>query len=268
VAADLRTSLEIMLDDLVWRDGDFRRLFTAEDVPLNGRLAPLYGANLPVDAPFTPVRLDDGRRGGVLTHPYLLAVLAYPGTSSPIHRGVFLARSIFGNVLRPPQEAFAPLAAEQAPHLTTRERVATQTSGVACQSCHTLINPLGFALEEFDAVGRHRSTEQVGDVAKPVNADGSYQPRVGPAASFRGGRELGGYCAGSHDAQEAFVQALFHAVVTQPVRAWGPDTLERLRSGFEAGGFDIRRLLADIMVVAAFPPAAPMPAQAALESPR
>jgi cytochrome c553 len=268
VAADLRTSLEIMLDDLVWRDGDFRRLFTAEDVPLNGRLAPLYGANLPVDAPFTPVRLDDGRRGGVLTHPYLLAVLAYPGTSSPIHRGVFLARSIFGNVLRPPQEAFAPLAAEQAPHLTTRERVATQTSGVACQSCHTLINPLGFALEEFDAVGRHRSTEQVGDVAKPVNADGSYQPRVGPAASFRGGRELGGYCAGSHDAQEAFVQALFHAVVTQPVRAWGPDTLERLRSGFEAGGFDIRRLLADIMVVAAFPPAAPMPAQAASESPR
>jgi hypothetical protein len=268
VVADLRTSLEIMLDDVVWRDGDFRRLFTAEDVPLNGRLAPLYGADLPADAPFTPVRLDDGRRGGVLTHPYLLAVLAYPGASSPIHRGVFLARSVFGNVLRPPQEAFAPLAAEAAPQLTTRERVATQTAGVACQSCHTLINPLGFALEEFDAVGRYRSTEAVGDVAKPVNAAGSYQPRDGAAASFRGGRELGGYCAESPDAQEAFVEALFHAVVKQPVRAWGPDTLERLRAGFETGDWQIRRLLADIMVVAAFPPAAPVPAQAASEPPR
>jgi hypothetical protein len=56
--------------------------------------------------------------------------------------------------------------------------------------------------------------------------------------------------------------------VKQPVRAWGPDTLERLRAGFEAGDWQIRRLLADIMVVAAFPPAAPVPAQAASEPPR
>jgi cytochrome c553 len=268
VVADLRTSLELLLDDVVWRDGDFRRMFTAEEVPLNGRLAPLYGADLPADAHFTPVRLDDGRRGGVLTHPYLLSVLAYPGASSPIHRGVFLARSILGNVLRPPQEAFAPLAAEQAPELTTRERVATQTAAVACQSCHTLINPLGFALEEFDAVGRHRATEPVGEAGKTVDASGSYRPRTGPEAAFRGGRELGDYCAGSHDAQEAFVEALFHAVVKQPVRAWGPDTLPRLRTAFEAGGFDVRRLLADIMEVSAFPPAAPPAAQAASEPPR
>ena len=268
VAADLRTSLELLLDDVVWRDGDFRRLFTAEEVPLNGRLAPLYDVDLPADAAFTPIRLDAGRRGGVLTHPYILSVLAYPGASSPIHRGVFLARSVLGNVLRPPQEAFAPLAAEEAPQLTTRERVATQTAGVACQSCHTLINPLGFALEEFDAVGRHRTTEAVGEVEKPVDAAGSYGPRTGSEAEFRGGRELGTFCAGSHDAQEAFVEALFHAVVKQPVRAWGPDTLERLRTAFEAGGFGIQGLLADIMMVAAFPPAAPVASQAASESPR
>jgi hypothetical protein len=62
--------------------------------------------------------------------------------------------------------------------------------------------------------------------------------------------------ATSRDAQEAFVQAVFHALVKQPVRAWGPDTLERLRSGFEANGYDIPRLLVDIMVVAAVPPPA------------
>jgi prephenate dehydrogenase len=64
---------------------------------------------------------------------------------------------------------------------------------------------------------------------------------------------LAAYVAGSHDAQEAFVQALFHALVKQPVRAWGTGMLEQLRRGFVTGGFDIRRLMVDIMVVAALP---------------
>jgi hypothetical protein len=87
-----------------------------------------------------------------------------------------------------------------------------------------------------------------------IDASGSYQPRTGPPATFRGGRELGAYVADSHHAQEAFVQALFHALVKQPVRAWGTDTLEGLTRSFAASGFDIRRLLVDIMEVAAVPP--------------
>ena len=259
VAADLRTSLLMSLDDILGASGtetvaDFRRLFLDDEVWLNGRLAPLYGATLPADAPFTRVRLDDGRRGGVLSHPYMMSVLSYTAATSPIHRGVFLARSVLGNVLKPPQEAVAPLAPEQHPDLTTRERVALQTSAVACQTCHTMINPLGFALEEFDAIGRHRVVERRGDTEKPIDASGSYLPREGPEASFTGVRELAAYLAASRDAQEAFVQSLFHALVKQPVRAWGPDTLETLRSGFAAGGFDIRRLAVDIMVMAAATP--------------
>jgi hypothetical protein len=203
-----------------------------------------------VDAGFTQVRLDDGRRGGVVSHPYLMSVLSYPSSTSPIHRGVFLARSVLGNTLRPPQEAIAPLPPEQHPDLTTRERVALQTSSVACQTCHTLINPLGFALEEFDEIGRFRTA----DGAKPIDASGSYGPRMGPSMTFHGGRELGAHLADSHDAHEAFVQAAFHALVKQPVRAWGADTLEDLTKSFAASEFDIRRLLVDIMVVAAIRP--------------
>jgi mono/diheme cytochrome c family protein len=254
VAADLRTSLELFLDEAVWSGRDFRGLFTAEELPVNGRLAPLYGATMPADADFRRVQLDDGRRGGLLSHPYLMSVLSYPSSTSPIHRGVFLARGVLGNTLRPPQEAIAPLPAEQHPELTTRERVALQTSAVACQTCHTLINPLGFALEEFDELGRYRAAERGAGGARPIDASGSYQPRTGPPAAFRGGRELAAYVAGSHDAHEAFVQAAFHALVKQPVRAWGGDTLERLTDSFAASGFDIPRLLVDIMVVAAMPP--------------
>jgi mono/diheme cytochrome c family protein len=261
IAADMRTSLEIFLDETLWsegtdsrRSGDFRRLFTDDEVPINGRLAPLYGVNLPPDAAFRRVRLDDGRRGGLLSHPYMLSVLSYAGATSPIHRGVFLARSVLGNTLKPPQEAIAPLAPDQHPDLTTRERVALQTSAVACQTCHTMINPLGFALEDFDPIGRYRTLEINGSVEKPINATGSYLPREGPEATFKGTRELAAYVATSRDAQEAFVQSLFHALVKQPLRAWGPNTLDNLRKSFAASDFDIRRLLVDIMTVAALPP--------------
>ena len=261
IAADMRTSLDIFLDETLWgdasdgrRSGDFRRLFTDDEVLINGRLAPLYGIPLPADATFRRIRLDDGRRGGVLSHPYMMSVLSYAGATSPIHRGVFLARSILGNTLKPPQEAVAPLAPEQHPDLTTRERVALQTSAVACQTCHTMINPLGFALEDFDPIGRHRAIEKNGALERLVDATGSYLPREGPEATFKGARELAAFIATSRDAQEAFVQNLFHALVKQPMRAWGPDTLENLRTSFEKAGFDIRGLLVDIMTVAAAPP--------------
>ncbi len=258
IAADMRTSLELFLNDVVWGQSgsDFRRLFTDEDVYVNGRLAPLYGAKLAAEAPFQRIRLDDGRRAGVLSHPYMASVLSYAGATSPIHRGVFLARSVMGNVLKPPQEAVAPLPPDLHADLSTRERVSLQTSAVACQTCHTMINPLGFALEEFDPIGRYRTTEKRGATAKPIDASGAYLPREGPKAVFRGARELAATIAGSRDAQEAFVQNLFHALVKQPARAWGPDTLEKLRQAFVANDCDIRRLLVDIMIVAALPPQA------------
>jgi len=257
VAADLRTSLMLALDDAVWHDGDFRRLFTADETYLNGRLAAAYGVDLPPAAPFRRMPLDAAHRGGVLSHPYLMSVFSHADATSPIHRGVFLARNILGNRLKPPADAVAPLAPDQHPSLTTRERVALQTRDGACQTCHTMINPLGFALEEFDAIGRFRAAEPRGGTSRPIDASGSYLPRAGTAATFRGGRELAAYVASSPDAHEAFVQALFHTLVKQPVRAWGPDTLERLTAAFAAEGFDIRRLIVDIMMVAAFPPAVP-----------
>ena len=254
VVSDLRTSLRLLLDDIVLPaagPADYRRLFTADEVPINGRLAPLYGVNLPPRSEFVPVRLDEGQRAGVLTHPYLLSVLAYPGESSPIHRGVFLTRGILGNVLKPPAEAVAPLAPDLHPGLSARQRVTLQTSPAACQGCHAVINPLGFALKGFDAVGRFRGNGS--------ETDGSYLPREGPEVRFEGADGLAAYLVTSGDAEEAFLQALFHARVQQPIRAWGPETLPQLRRSFAAKGFDIREAVVDIMKVAAFPPV-PLPA--------
>jgi len=244
VASDLRTSLDLFLDDVAWGDApDFRRLLLADDLYLNGRLAKFYGADLPADSPFRKVKPAEGERSGVLTHPYLLANFAYTSTSSPIHRGVFIARSVLGRSLRPPPEAVAPLAPDLHAGLSTRERVALQTSPKACLSCHEMINPLGFGLENYDAIGRFRGEEK----GRPVDACGTYEPPSGDPAKFAGARELAAVLASSDETHAAFVEQFFHHLVKQPIRAFGPDRQADLTRSFGSNGFHLRKLMVEIV---------------------
>jgi len=131
-ANDLRTSLELFLDDvLAAKDSDLNTLLLSNKVFLNGRLAKHYGVDLPADAPFQPVVLEPGKRAGVLTQPYVLSTFAYLGGSSPIHRGVLVVRSILGRTLAPPPVAVAPAPPDLHPGLTTRQRVELQTKPAA-----------------------------------------------------------------------------------------------------------------------------------------
>lgn len=250
VLSDLGTSLDLFLEEVLWSDSsDFRQLLLADYLYLNGRLAPFYGADLPREAPFQKVSLKAGERAGLLSHPYLMATFAYTATSSPIHRGVFLARSVLGRSLRPPPEAFTPLAPELHPNLNTRQRVALQTQDRSCQVCHGMINPLGFPLEHFDAIGRYRDKEK----GRAIDATGLYQTRAGAVVKFAGVRDLATFLAGSEEVHEAFVEQLFHYLVKQPVRAYGPQKLAELRRSFAANGYNVRKLMVQIVTEAALP---------------
>jgi mono/diheme cytochrome c family protein len=249
-ALDLRTSMDLFLEKVVWGDeSDYRRLLTSQTVYLNGRLARLYGADLPENAPFTPVELDRGERSGVLTQPYLLAAFAYLNASSPIHRGVLIARNVLGRNLQPPQAAFAPLSPDLHPNLTTRQRVELQTKPEACSTCHSMINPLGFTLEMYDAVGRLRKT----DNGKPVDTTGSYTARNGRLLQFKGARDFAQYLANSDECHAAFVEKLFQNLVKQPILAYGARTSAALQRTFADNAYNIRKLVVQIASAAANP---------------
>ncbi|HEY7309903.1 MAG TPA: DUF1592 domain-containing protein [Gemmataceae bacterium] len=251
VASDLRTSLELFLEDALWSEAsDFRQLLLADYLYLNGRLSRLYGGGLPADASFQKITLKADERAGLLTHPYLMAMFAYTATSSPIHRGVFLSRSVLGRSLRPPPEAFTPLPADLHPKLTTRERVALQTRPQACQSCHNMINPLGFTLENFDAIGRFRAKEK----DRPIDATGSYQTTRGQDVKFGGVRDLATFLSDSEETHEAFVEQLFHHLVKQPIRAFGPQKLVELRRFFADNRYNVRKLMVESAVQSALLP--------------
>ncbi len=245
IASDLRTSLEFFIEDVVWSErSDYRELLAADYVLLNSRLARFYGIELPGDVDFVPFALDSEHRAGILSHPYLMTGLAYDKVSSPIHRGVFLARSLLGRFLKPPPIAVAPLEVELHPDMTTRERVAMQTSSTTCMACHGMINQLGFSLEEFDAVGRYRTEES----GREVDAGGRYIARTGDEVEFRGARELAEFLSHSEEAHTAFTEQLFQNLIKQPIQAFGPEMLPRLRKSFQTHEFSMRHLLGETAV--------------------
>lgn len=253
LVGDLRVSLDAFLDDVVWsEDSDFRQLLQADWTYTNGRLHDYYGAAWkPVsDGAGLQKSVSASDRSGLLAHPYLMSRLAYTDSTSPIHRGVFLIRNMFGRTLNPPQEAFTPLSPDLHPDLSTRERIALQTSPKNCQVCHVKINALGFTLENFDAVGRYRVKEK----GRELDTTGSYTTRNGREAKVVGPRELSELLATSDDAHRAFVDRAFEHFVKQPVAAYGTDQLDRLTESFRKNNFSIRELLVEIAIVAAKQP--------------
>src|SRR5204862_7199894 len=196
---------------------------------------------------FVKVSFDAEHRSGVMTHPYLLAAFSYQKSTSPIHRGVFLTRNIVGRALKPPPMAMTFKDAEFAPDLTMREKGAQLTRSRACQTCHSVINPLGFSLEQYDAVGRFRTSE--GD--RLIDAVSDYTTDDGETVRLTGARDLAQFAAGSEQAQNAFIEQLFNQIVKPPMLAYGADVLNHLRQSFIESGFNVRKLLVNIVSTSA-----------------
>lgn len=245
--ADLRTSLRLFLDDIVWSEkSDYRQLLQADFIPLNDRLAKLYGKN--VSGPdFERVSFDPKQRAGVVTHPYLLSAFATARATSPIHRGVFLTRNIVGMSLKSPPAAVAFEESQFKPGLTMREKITELTRDGNCMSCHSVINPLGFSLENFDAIGRWRTKDE----NKPVDPVAELPLDNDQTIRLTGPRDIANHVVNSPDGHRAFIRHLFHHLVKQPAAAFGNDTLDRLQQSFVQNDFNIQKLMAEIATLAA-----------------
>ncbi len=251
VVMDLRTSLDLFAESIVWSEqSDYRQLLLSDTILMNDRLAKFYGQKIEAGGGFQPVKMDADQRAGVLTHPYVLATFSYTKSSSPIHRGVFVTRNILGRMLKPPPMAIAFMDDKFDPSFTMREKVTELTAKPACQSCHVTINPLGFSFERFDAVGRVRAT----DNKKPVNAVSDYATADGNVIQLTGARDVAIHAAESLSGQSGFVRNLFQEMVKQPPAAYSPELLGQLTSKFRANSFHVRNLAVEVAVVAALRP--------------
>jgi len=174
---------------------------------VNSLLAPLYGVtgNYSSDpSMLTKVDLDPSRRSGLLTQAgFLSSFISVGNEPDIIHRGVFIAQRLLCKTLPPPPPAAAGITIPITPNLTNRERVEMTTGKGTCgETCHAvLFNPLGYAFENYDAIGEYRTI----DNGMPVDAADSYN-FDGQLESFDNGVELSQLLADSKEIHGCYVQ--------------------------------------------------------------
>ncbi len=146
----------------------FETLLTASYTYIDPVLASLYGIETPtnIDAAtgMARVELPPEQRSGILTHASFLSAQANAGQSSPILRGKFVRERMLCQIIPlPPSDVdVTPPAAD--PSLSTRERFKAHTEDATCAGCHRLMDPIGFGLEHFDAIGRYREKDGQHDI--------------------------------------------------------------------------------------------------------
>jgi cytochrome c5 len=164
---------ELFLGDQLQADRSVVELLSAKDTFLNEQLARHYGISGVYGSHFRRVTLTDDRRWGLLGKASVLAVTSYPTRTSPTVRGKWLLENILSApVPPPPPDVNTTLEEEKAgasaSSTSTRKMLERHRSNPACASCHSRMDPLGFSLENFDAIGQWRTTD--GDA--PIDASG------------------------------------------------------------------------------------------------
>ena len=142
-----------------------REFLKSDWTVLNPRLALHYGLPVPTGGGFQKVRLaPESHRGGLLTQAAFLSLTSDGLRHRPVHRGALVMESVFGKTPPPPPPNVEPLEPTPAdsPKATVRMQLAAHAKNAVCASCHSRIDPLGFAFDNFDAVGRWRDLEAVG----------------------------------------------------------------------------------------------------------
>ncbi len=165
-----RKETELFFQDIVREDRSVVDLLKADYTYLNERLAKHYGIPHVYGSRFRKVELDDeSKRGGLLRHGSVLTVTSYANRTSPVIRGNWILGNILGTPTPPPPPDVPSLDdVVVSASLPMRERLGKHRADKACASCHNLMDPPGFALEQYDAVGGWREMEGM----VPVDASG------------------------------------------------------------------------------------------------
>jgi hypothetical protein len=244
-----------LLDHLVWDDRNFMELLTADYAYLSSDLATLYKVPAP-PGQFELVRFPTGTpRAGLLGEASFLAANAGPTETSPTARGIFIREQLLCQHVPPPPpnvDTNLPEATEDKP-LTRRQRMSAHVENALCASCHRLMDPIGFGLESFDAIGRLRQHETIliesptGKLKdeKKIDLDLDTRGEVAgiPNSAFSDSSQLGSILAQSNVCQECMVRQIFRYAFGRLETSSDEETIHQLFATFRDSGFHFKDLL-------------------------
>lgn len=236
--ATLRSLEEQLLEDGV----PYRAIFDADTTFVDAELASLYGLPAPSEAGFSEVTLpEDGARVGLLGEGSILAVTSHGHASSPTIRGRFIREALLCQSIPPPPPSVGELP-EPSPELPTmRERLAEHRSNPACASCHAFTDPMGLAMENFDAIGSFRERENGALIDPSGELDG---------VAFDDARGLGEALRDHPAVTRCLVRNLFRFAVGHVEEPIELEQLAALARAHEDG--ELRELLVELVASETF----------------
>jgi hypothetical protein len=249
--------------DLVWNDRNFMDAFTANYGFVNSNLAPIYKVPPPARE-FDRVEFAAGQeRSGLLGQALFLTLTSKLEDTAPTGRGLFVREQFLCQHVPPPPpgvDTNLP-SVEEARPLTNRERLAAHTTNKACAGCHNLIDPIGFGLEKFDAIGMYREKQKLlfypeyhgAATHKPkpkevfLTLDTTGQVAGLADSQFVNGKQLGALLAATPQCQECIVKQVFRYMAgRQDTRADVP-VIQRALADFRTSGFRYKELVVSLI---------------------
>jgi hypothetical protein len=249
--ADMETEATMFIEDVVYGGGGLRELLTSPFTYVNDRLAAIYGLEGTFGPEFERVELNPAERAGFLTRLGFLASNATPKEQNTIHRGVFVNTRILCNTIPSPPDNVPGLPPADN-FATNRERVESHTgAGTCAEGCHhVLINPPGYALEHYNAVGTFQETEK----GNPVNAFAEYNLDDAPV-TFDGAIQMSQLFAESDQAHRCYAKHWIEFGYGRRAQDGDEPTLDTLGKSSKSGS--VKDLLLAMTQTAAFRTRAP-----------
>jgi hypothetical protein len=218
--AQFQSSSEMFAVHTVQSGGTVKDLFTSREAFVNDRLAPFYGVDAPGTDELARMTLPEGRRAGILTQPGFLASTSHGKRHSPIMRGVTVLEAVLCAPAPPPPPDVADSVESEdesgdGPAMTTRQMVAESHREPQCASCHTRIDGIGFAFENYDAIGKWQETENGVPVDNSgelhgTDVDGAFHGAVELSEKLAQSRQVS-RCVVEHWLEYSFGQNLGYA---------------------------------------------------------
>jgi hypothetical protein len=218
-------------------DGDFTFL--------NGTLATLYGLEKKVSGPaMQEVRLTDANRGGILAMPGILAATSFSTRTSAVKRGVWVLEQVLGQRV-PPAPPNVPtleqLDQAKTASLTLRQRTELHRTNATCANCHKMLDPIGFGLENFDAIGRWREKDDTGG---PIDAAGE----LPGGKRFSSPKELKALIAARPgDLSRNLTERLLAYALSRPLDAYDHIVLDQMLKTIADDDYKMQTLLGEIV---------------------
>ncbi len=162
----MKEEARLFFESIVRENLSVSRFVDSDYTFLNEPLAKIYETSEPISGPkMRRVKLDNPNRGGILGMPATLAATSFPNRTSPVRRGVWVLEQILGERVPSPPPDIPELEEQEDKEiegLTLRQRTELHQSEAACRNCHKVLDPIGFGLENFDAIGRWRDKNEEG----------------------------------------------------------------------------------------------------------